>query len=123
MERPYTLSCHCGNLRFQVDAELEHLEEGNCSTCRRFGFIHWKVPRSAVKDLLIEKRSLSTYAWQSLRFMWHFCPTCGTTVIATGHIDGRIAVNARCIEYVDPFALKIMKGDCRHSLPPGPDVP
>lgn len=40
MERPYTLSCHCGNIRFQVDAELEHLEEGNCSTCRRFGFIH-----------------------------------------------------------------------------------
>ena len=36
MERPYTLSCHCGNIRFEVDAELENVGECNCSTCRHF---------------------------------------------------------------------------------------
>jgi hypothetical protein len=123
MERPYTLSCHCGNIRFQVDAELTNLGEGNCSTCRRFGVISWKVPRAAVKDLLVQRRGLSTYAWQCLRALWHFCPTCGTTLLLTGYADGTIMVNARCIEYVDVFELKVTRGDCRHALPPGADVP
>ena len=34
-----------------------------------------------------------------------------------------ISVNARCIEHVDSYALVIERGDCRHSMPPGPDVP
>ena len=122
MPRPYTLSCHCGNVRFEVDADLTNLVEGNRSTCRRFGFIHWKVPREAV-NLLTPKRGLSTYAWQCLRALWHFCPTCGTTILLTGYPGGIISVNARCIEYVDVFALEVARGDCRHSMPPGADVP
>ncbi len=122
MERPYIVSCHCGNARFEIDAELANLLEGNCSTCRRFGFIHWKVPREAVKELAVQKRGLSTYAWQSVRALWHFCPTCGTMLLVTGYRDV-ISVNARCIEHVDTYALVVARGDCRHAMPPGPDVP
>ena len=49
MQRPYTLSCHCGAVRFEVDAELADLHECNCSTCARHGFLHWKVPVEAVR--------------------------------------------------------------------------
>ena len=58
MERPYALSCHCGAIKLSV-AELTDLEECNCSTCARSGFLHWKVPVEAVR-LVTQKRMLST---------------------------------------------------------------
>ena len=44
-----TLSCHCGHIRLEVDAPLQGLRQCNCSTCRRFGAIHWYVPARAVR--------------------------------------------------------------------------
>jgi hypothetical protein len=44
MKRPYRLSCHCGDICFEIDDEISELVECNCSTCRRSGFLHWKVP-------------------------------------------------------------------------------
>ena len=119
MQRPYALSCHCGNIRLEVDAELKDLGECNCSTCRRFGFIHWKVPRDAIQ-MLDEKRNLSTYAWQCVRCLWHFCPTCGTTILCTGYPGGIISVNARCIDYVDVFEFSVARYDGRNLMMPGP---
>lgn len=119
MQRPYALSCHCGNISLEVDAELKDLVECNCSTCRRFGFIHWKVPRDAIQ-MLTEKRNLSTYAWQCVRCLWHFCPTCGTTILCTGYAGGVISVNARCIDYVDVFELTVARVDGRKQMLPGP---
>jgi hypothetical protein len=118
MQRPYVLSCHCGNIRFEVDAELKDLGECNCSTCRRFGMMSWKVPTKAVR-LLTEKRSLSTYAWRDLHGGWQFCPICGTTIAATGYPGGIVNVNARCIENVDAFDLKVTRFDGRTLMPPG----
>ena len=119
MQRPYILSCHCGNIRLEVDAEPTDIDECNCSTCRRFGFIHWKVPGNTIK-LLTEKRSLSTYAGRLVQRMWHFCPTCGTTLLRTGYAEDIVSVNARCIENVDVFELKVTRFDGRRLLPPGP---
>jgi hypothetical protein len=117
-ERPYKLSCHCGAIRFEVDAELVGLHECNCSTCRRHGFLHWKVPVSAVK-LLTERVRLSTYAWRDLDGGHHFCPTCGTPILRTGYPGERVSINARCIEEIDVFALEVSRYDGRNKMPPG----
>lgn len=119
MQRPYALSCHCGNVRLEVDAELTDLGECNCSTCRRFGMMSWKVPTKAVR-LLTERRSLSTYVWRDLHGGWRFCPICGTTIALTGYPGGVVNVNARCIEDVDIFELKVARFDGRKLMPPGP---
>jgi len=119
MQRPYTLSCHCGDIRFEVDAELTDLLECNCSTCRRSGFLHWKVPASKVR-LLTEKRRLATYLWRDAAGGHQFCPTCGTAMLRTGYPGDRISVNARCIEYIDVFELDIRRYDGRNEMPPGP---
>lgn len=63
MPRPYHLSCHCGAIGLDVDAELAGLEECNCSTCARSGFLHWKVPMEAVR-LVTQKCALTTYLWR-----------------------------------------------------------
>ena len=116
-ERPYKLSCHCGAIRFEVDADLVGLHECNCSSCRRHGFLHWKVPSSAVK-LLTERVGLTSYVWRDLDGGNHFCATCGTSLLRTGYGE-RVSLNARCIEAIDVFALDVRRYDGRKELPPG----
>jgi hypothetical protein len=114
----HTLSCHCGAIRLEVTAELDELMECNCSTCGRHGFLHWKVPLSAVR-LLSESRMMSTYLWRDTTGH-QFCPICGTGMIRPGYPGDRVSVNARCIEGVDVFTLKIRRYDGRNDMPPGP---
>jgi hypothetical protein len=115
---PYNLSCHCGAIRLEVDTELAGLIECNCSTCRRHGFLHWKMPASAVA-LRTESVRLSTYAWRNATGGHHFCPTCGTPMLRTGYPQGAVSVTARCIDEVDTFALPVKRYDGRNDMPPG----
>jgi hypothetical protein len=117
-DRPYTLSCHCGAIRLEVDAELAGLEECNCSTCARSGFLHWNVPVESVR-LVTQKRALTAYLWRDADGGHNFCPTCGTAMMRTGYRD-RISVNARCIEGIDVFTLQVKRYDGRNLMPPGP---
>ena len=97
MQRPYRLSCHCGDIAVEVDEKLGGLVDCNCSTCRRSGFLHWKVDAAKVK-LLTEKRRLSSYIWRGVNEGHHFCPTCSTPIMRSGYPDNKISINARCIE-------------------------
>lgn len=118
MQRPYQLSCHCGHVRFEVDADLGGLTECNCSTCRRHGFLHWKVPLRALK-MLTEKRAMSVYLWRDVTGH-QFCPVCGTGMLRVGYPNDRVSVNARCIDGIDVFTLDVMRYDGRNDMPPGP---
>ena len=117
-ECPYKLSCHCGAIRFEVNGKLEDLVECNCSTCRRHGFLHWKVPSGALQ-LETERVSLTAYAWQEITGSHQFCPTCGTALLRTGYPDGMVSINARCIEEIDIFDLDVRRYDGRKDMPPG----
>ena len=118
-QRPYHLSCHCGDIRMLVDADLVDLHECNCSTCGRSGFVHWKVPMKAIQ-LITEKQCLSTYIWRDITGGHHFCPRCGTAMIRSGYPGDRVSINARCIDGIDVFELKIRRYDGRNEMPPGP---
>jgi hypothetical protein len=58
--QPYSLSCHRRAIRLEVNAPLDDLVECNCSTCRRFGAIHWYVKQDAM-TLREEGQALATY--------------------------------------------------------------
>jgi len=118
MSDPLSLSCHCGAIRLEVDAKLEKLVQCNCSTCRRFGAIHWYVDASKVR-LVDEKRSLSTYVWRFVHEGHCFCPTCGTSIMRTGYPNGVVALNACCVEEIDIFELELERYDGRTKIPPG----
>ena len=98
MQRPYLLSCHCGAIRLEVDAELTGLVECNCSSCARHGFLHWKVPVEAVR-LVTEKVTLSTYHWRDAFGGHEFCPRCGTGMLRTGSEPESTAVDGRAVGY------------------------
>ena len=86
----YTGSCHCGNIKFEVEGTLDSVMECNCSICLRQGALRWFAPP---------------------------CSTCGCAPYGEGVNlktgAAMAAINARCIEGVDIAALKITKFDGR----------
>jgi hypothetical protein len=96
----YHGSCHCGGIAFDVEGELSQAMACNCSICARKGALMWFVPR--------EQLQLQTPEEQM--------PTCGIHPFGEA-IDpqGRhmAAVNVRCLEGVDPEALRITRYDGR----------
>jgi hypothetical protein len=111
-----TVSCHCGYIRFQVDAALEEVVCCNCSICARSAFLHWYVEPAQV-ELLTERRALTTYVWRGITGGHHFCPRCGVAVIRTStQFPPPVSVNARCIEDVDLGAMTVRHFDGRHRI-------
>ena len=112
----YHVSCHCGRVRLEVDAELAEVYACNCSLCTRSGFLHWYVKPEQVK-YLTQGQGMSTYVWRSVTGGQHFCSNCGNAVIRTStQYPPPISVNARCIEGIDIGTLDIRQGDGR-SIP------
>src|SRR4029434_10441450 len=100
MPASHKVSCHCGNIRLEVTAELGEVVDCNCSICVRSGFLHWYVGPEQVR-LENPSRLLSTYFWRSVGNGQHFCPTCGIAVIRTStQYPPPVLINARCLEDV-----------------------
>jgi hypothetical protein len=108
-------SCHCGRIAFEVEGEIEQLMECNCSHCSRKGYLLWFAPREKLR-LLTPEGDLATYTFNKHVIKHHFCPKCGCAPFGFG-VDmsgaATAAVNARCLEGVEPSALKIVKVDGR----------
>lgn len=103
----YEGRCHCGQIAFEVEGELETAIECNCSHCSRKGYLLWFVPREQLK-LNSPESALATYTFNRHVIRHHFCPKCGCAPFGFGEREGRklAAVNVRCLEGVDLAAIK-----------------
>ena len=106
----YTGGCHCGAVRFEIEAPVElDMLDCNCSICQRSGHLHLIVPRSRFK-LVAGVDALTTYTFNSGIARHQFCRICGIKSFYTprSNPDG-VDVNARCLEpppgllNVEPF--------------------
>jgi hypothetical protein len=98
--------CHCGRVRFRVQAELSSVVQCNCSMCTRKGFLHVIVPESAF-ELLAGHEDLTTYEFNTRVAKHRFCRHCGIHSFYVPRSDpDKIDVNARCLDGVDPDALQ-----------------
>jgi hypothetical protein len=97
--RVHAGGCHCGAVRFEVDAPavIDALE-CNCSICRMSGFLHLIVPRSRFR-LLRGAAALTEYRFNTGVALHGFCRVCGVKpfYVPRSHPDG-YSVNVRCIE-------------------------
>lgn len=109
----YALSCHCGAIRLEVDADLNALRDCNCSVCVKYGFLHWYVPKSALR-LITHSRAMSSYLYRDAGAARMFCPICGVAMMYTGYPDDKVSLNARCIDGIDVFSLNVTKFDGLH---------
>ena len=74
--RTHKGSCHCGRIRFEVDADLDHVRSCDCTVCRRRGALIHRVEKDKLR-LLVPWESMTLYQWRSRTARDYFCPKCG----------------------------------------------
>jgi hypothetical protein len=107
--------CHCGDVRFEVDADLanEVILDCNCSICTKKGFWHLIVKPERFR-LLTPPENMTLYMFGTRTAKHTFCKRCGIYAFYEprshpGHVD----VNARCLDGVDLASLRIEPFDGR----------
>ena len=108
-------SCHCGQVAFEVEGEIDSVLSCNCSMCQRKGSLLWFVPRDRLRVTRGED-ALATYTFNRHVIQHRFCPTCGIHPFGEGTApDGRAtaAINARCLEGVELDTLDVHHYDGR----------
>ena len=111
----YTGSCHCKQIAFAVEGDLQQVMECNCSICSKRGALHWFVPRDRL-TLATPESALSTYTFNRHRIQHRFCSQCGCAPFAESHDANGVAmaaVNARCLDGVDLTGVKRIPFDGR----------
>jgi len=97
--RTHRGGCHCGRVRFEVDAPATlQVLDCNCSMCRMTGFLHLIAPALRFR-LLSGADDLTEYRFNTGTARHLFCRHCGVKgfYVPRSHPDGW-SVNARCLE-------------------------
>lgn len=105
-------ACHCGAVRFTLDAAPATVTDCNCSICRRYGVLWAYYPLGQVH--FSGEPATDTYLWGDRELTFHRCTTCGC-VTHWRAIDpryDRMAINARLLapEIMTAAAVKHFDG-------------
>jgi hypothetical protein len=118
--RTYLGSCHCGRVRFEVDADLDHVRVCDCSICRRRGALIHRVAEDQLR-ILTPLDELTLYQWHTRTAEDWFCRTCGILPFrrprhrTAGEEAASMppfsgwSVNVRCLEGVDLEAIPVRR--------------
>ena len=100
-------SCHCGQIKFEVEGTFDTAMECNCSHCSRKGYLLWFVPRTQF-TLQSPESAVAIYTFNKHAIKHHFCPTCGCAPFGLGESRGQAmaAINVRCLEGVELDSIK-----------------
>ena len=111
-ERVHHGSCHCGAVRFRVTGEFGLLVTGNCSMCRRTGFINWYVEPGQFA-LETPEIAFDDYRFGSQIAKNFHCKVCGVAPFRRPRsVPHLVAVNVRCLDGVEVFDLAVQQLNC-----------
>eukprot|EP01034_Spumella_vulgaris_P038211 gene38210-47174_t len=79
----YNGSCHCGNVKFELEGQIDGALMCNCSICQRKGARMAFFPRSAL-TLLTPEDKLASYTFNKHVIHHRFCPACGIHTYGEG---------------------------------------
>jgi hypothetical protein len=102
----YNGSCHCGAVRFSIEADLSLLTRCNCSICTKEGMLGTYVPKERF-HLLKGQAELTLYQFNKKIAKHFFCKHCGIHAFRNprSYPDSYV-VNVRCL---DDFDLETAK--------------
>ena len=116
----YKGSCHCGNVRFEIEAEIDHVRVCDCSICKKRGALNHRIPQESLR-LLTPWEELILYQWGSMTAKDFFCRKCGILPFrrpsdptpeelleGTQPFDGW-TINVRCLEGVELAPIPVKK--------------
>jgi len=107
--------CHCGRVRFTVQAPAEpEVMHCNCSICSKTGFLHLAVPAAQFK-LLSGAEVLQDYQFNTGTAHHLFCSVCGVKsyYVPRSHPDG-FSVNVRCLDEGTVTGMRVSEVDGRN---------
>ena len=117
-------SCHCGAVRYTVEADITELTRCDCSLCRRKNALMAQVPESAL-TITQGEADLTLYQWNMHIARHYFCRHCG---IYTFHrkrsAPDHYGVNVFCLEGFDPSSVRVRAAEgANMTLAPDADNP
>jgi hypothetical protein len=106
--KTYEGGCHCGRVRYRIEADLSQVYACNCSMCGRMGWRLAFVPAASF-TLLSGEGEQTDYQFHNKHIHHLFCRTCGVRSFSHGPgKDGEsYSVNARCLDGVGVDADKL----------------
>jgi len=116
MEKTYQGACHCGRVKFEVVADIDHVRVCDCSVCKKRGALIHRIDEDNF-HLITPLGDLTLYKWGTFTGEDYFCPVCGImpfrrpsvpteTELAEGAKPfGGWAVNTRCLEGFDILSV------------------
>jgi hypothetical protein len=113
--KTYTGGCHCGEVRFEVTADVSSVTACNCSICQKRGAL-WTFVPAGLFALRAGSDDLKDYQFGKKSIHHLFCPQCGVAAFSRGLTpkgDEMVAVNVRCLDDVDVAALAVKPFDGR----------
>lgn len=108
-----TATCHCGNVRIEVDVKPDSLTECNCSICSRYG-AKWAYYTRQHARVLSAPEHMSAYLWNDRVIKFYHCNNCGCMTHyedVEKKLDSRIAVNARMMPPEEIEGVRVRKFD------------
>lgn len=100
-------SCHCGAVRFTVEAPIAELTTCDCSLCVKKNAVMAKVHEDAL-TITAGEDLLSLYQWNTRRAKHYFCSRCG---IYTFHrkraAPDHYGINVFCLDGFDPSQVPV----------------
>ncbi len=112
--KTYHGSCHCGAVKFEVDAELSYVERCTCSICSKKGALFCRVPPDQFRQLQGED-DLTLYQFNTELAQHLFCNRCG--IHPFGHPRSApelFLINIRCLDDFDleteQYEVKLFDG-------------
>jgi hypothetical protein len=103
----YQGSCHCGTVRFTVDAAIAELTTCDCSLCVKRNALMTRVPDTALKVVAGED-ALTLYEWNTRRAKHYFCRHCGIYVFHRKRaMPDHFGVNVFCLQGFDVASVPV----------------
>ncbi|MGB9989610.1 GFA family protein [Massilia sp. SM-13] len=111
----YKVSCHCGNVAFEVEGKIDGALSCNCSICQRKGSLLWFKPYEDL-NFLTPPNYARSYTFNRHMIKHCFCPDCGMHTHGEG-VDQKgnktAAINIRCIEGIELEGIPVQHWDGR----------
>jgi hypothetical protein len=112
----YHGSCHCGQVRFEIETVIDKVTACNCSICTKKGVLHHRVaPEKFTLSSGVDK--LATYRFGTGIARHHYCPYCGIHVFSRPRAAPQLyTVNVRCLDDFDLESEQpeVVRFDGRH---------
>jgi hypothetical protein len=100
-------SCHCGAVRFRVDAPITELTMCDCSLCVKRNAVMAKIPETAL-TVLEGEAMLTMYEWNTRVAKHYFCRRCAIHVFHRKRsAPDHFGINVFCLKGFDAASVPI----------------